>query len=74
MAIPPRCAHRFSPNDTCGWTHVLCVCRRVRSVIFFHTHLPSPLHNLAHLLATALMHRSTLDALNRPLNQPLNAT
>jgi hypothetical protein len=43
-------------------------------VIFFRTHLPSPLHNLAHLLAITLMHRSTLDALNTPLNRPLNAT
>jgi hypothetical protein len=51
MAIPPRRAHRFPPNDTCGWTHVFCVCR-VHSVIFFLTHLPSPLHILAHLLAT----------------------
>jgi hypothetical protein len=39
-------------------------------VIFFLTHLP----NLAHLLATTFMHRSTLDALNTPLNRPLNAT
>jgi hypothetical protein len=42
----------------------------VHDVIFFLT----PLHNLAHLLATTLMHRSTLDALNTPLNRPLNAT
>lgn len=49
--------------------------------IFPHT-CPSPLYpgqplalyNLAHLLATTLMHRSTLDALKTPLNRPLNAT
>jgi hypothetical protein len=33
---------------------------------------PSPY--LSHLLATTLMHRSTLDALNTLLNRPLNAT
>jgi hypothetical protein len=52
--------------------HVLCVCRVHGVFSFPHTPpQPRPM-DLAHL--TTLMHLSTLDALNTPLNRPLNAT
>jgi hypothetical protein len=67
MAIPFRRAHCFPPNDTCVASVVCVVCG-----VFSSLTCPSP--NLAHLLATTLVHRSTLDALNTPLNRPLKAT
>jgi len=58
---------------TCGWTHVLCV----RTVIFSHAHLPSPLPSNPQPRPPASHHVDTpIDArrAHTPLNRPLNPT